>query len=451
MESEALAKRYCLIAIATVLLLLGNTAAFNAVVDPYGMYRLIEIRGFNLHKPAIYHRVRLFKAYDIRRIKPSAIVLGTSRSHVGIRMSYKGWGATATPRYNLAFDGATTKEMYFYLKHAYTIHPLKQVVLGLDIYHPTEAPSDSRPDFDPQLLCETRSLTSLLTMVLEDLKLLISIDTVGACITTLRSQDDGQPEWFAADGQRLGEVFFRRIEENFGKSPRTYFEEIDKLEVGFKLEGRYPGTKEFRQQASIPPQETKDETSLGYIRRIIEFCRAKHIDLHIFMTPEHAHQMEISAALGEWPLIEKAKRNLVDLLSDDATKHPGGRQIPLYDFSGYNSVTTEELPEPGSRKEMKYYWDSSHFKEIVGDFVVSRIFGVSNPKRAVPADFGVRLTADTIDSVLARICSDQITYRTHHSQDVAAIRLLVSSALRQNTDNLSASGVRPVVQAIYKN
>ena len=125
MDSSAAktAKRYCLIAGLSAGLLLSCVLAFNTAVDPYGMYRLIEVKGFNLHKPAIYHRTRLFKAYDVRRIKPSAIVLGTSRSHVGLRMSHEGWDPTATPRYNLAFDGATTKEMYFYLRHADAIHP----------------------------------------------------------------------------------------------------------------------------------------------------------------------------------------------------------------------------------------------------------------------------------------------------------------------------------------
>ena len=115
MDSSAAktAKKYCLIAGLSAWLLLSCVLAFNTAVDPYGMYRLIEVKGFNLHKPAIYHRTRLFKAYDVRRIKPSAIVLGTSRSHVGLRMSHEGWDPTATPRYNLAFDGATTKEMYF--------------------------------------------------------------------------------------------------------------------------------------------------------------------------------------------------------------------------------------------------------------------------------------------------------------------------------------------------
>jgi hypothetical protein len=443
---NAAAKKYILIVACTVGTLFAVVASFNALIDPYGMYRLVEIKGLNAHKPAIYNRVRLFKAYEIRRMKPSAIILGTSRSHIAMSTSHKGWDQTATPRYNLAFDGATTKEMYFYLRHAYMIHPLKQVVLGLDAYHSMEAPSSVRPDFDPQLLCETRSLTSLLLMTLEDLKLLTSIDTLWASIETVRSQNCGEPEWFAADGQRLGEVFFRSFEENFQKCPRTYFEEIDKLEVGFQLEGRNPAPNRCVNQAVAAGslQETDGETSLGYIQQIIEFCRAKHVDLRIFITPEHAHQLEISAALGAWSSIEEAKRNLVYLLSRYAAMHPGEPPILLYDFSGYNSVTTETLPEPGSRYEMKYYWDSSHFKEIVGDFVLDRLFALFNAERPIPADFGVRLTAGTIDAALARIRDDQITYRKRHPQDVAAIRLLVHNALRQeNTDILSASAARP--------
>jgi len=80
----------------------------NVVVDPFGMYRILERSGFNAHKPAIQHRVRLAKAYEIRQIKPRGIILGTSRTHLGLRPSHDGWDPTARPVYNLAFDGATT-------------------------------------------------------------------------------------------------------------------------------------------------------------------------------------------------------------------------------------------------------------------------------------------------------------------------------------------------------
>ena len=57
------------------------------------------------------------------------------------------------PRYNLAFDGATTHEMYAYLLLTQAIQPLKKVVTGAHVAAGT-APSGVRPDFDPTLLDE---------------------------------------------------------------------------------------------------------------------------------------------------------------------------------------------------------------------------------------------------------------------------------------------------------
>jgi len=150
--------------------------------------------------------------------------------------------------------------------------------------------------------------------------------------------------------------------------------------------------------------------------------------LRIFIAPEHAHQLEITAAIGEWASLENAKRALVELLADDAARHTGAPSIPLWDFSGYSSVTTEALPASGSHAEMEFYWDSSHFKDIVGDFVLDRLFGLSHPRRPVPPDFGVRLTPATVEPALARLRAAQLAYRRSHPQDVAWIRSLVDGS-----------------------
>ena len=210
--------------------------------------------------------------------------------------------------------------------------------------------------------------------------------------------------------------------------PRGYFEEIDKLEIEGKLQGR----KASRVTQTVliqPPPTPLEDTSLGYIGRIVAFCRAEGIDLRIFLTPAHVHQAEIAAAADEESWIEGAKRDLVHLLAEDAARHPGESPIPLWDFSGYSTVTTEPLPAPGSRNEMRYYWDSSHFKEIIGDYVLDRLFGISNPHRRVPHDFGVRLTADNIEFVLARDRAAQQLYRSTYPEDIRKIRALVAEEL----------------------
>src|SRR5947208_15965342 len=235
----------------------------NIVVAPFGMYRLVDLEGFNAYKPAVDHRVRLVKAYDVRRLRPQGIILGTSRSHLGLRPSHDGWDPAAKPVYNLAFDGATTKEMYQYLLHAHAVRPLRQVVLGLDTYHATLAPATARPDFDAELL-DSPGVLALPSLIRADLKVLTSLDTLRASLETVQSQGDREAEWFAPDGQRLGDVFFRRPGEHFGQiGPRGYFEEIDRLEVGFKRQGQLAANaRELAHTARQP--SAAGETSLDY-------------------------------------------------------------------------------------------------------------------------------------------------------------------------------------------
>jgi hypothetical protein len=414
----------------------------NFVVDPFAMYRLVDLNGFNAYKPAIDHRVRLVKAYDVRRLRPQGVILGTSRSHLGLRPSHDGWDPAAKPVYNLAFDGATTKEMYQYLLHAHAVRPLRQVVLGLDTYHATLAPATARPDFDAQLL-DSAGGRALPSLIRADLKVFTSLDTLRASLATVRSQSDREPQWFAPDGQRLGEVFFRRAGEHFAQlGPRGYFEEIDRLEVGFKRDGQRAANA--RDPGRIAqPAIGAGETSLDYIRRIIAFCRAQGVDLRIFIAPEHAHQLEITAAIGEWTTLENAKRALVQLLAEDSARHAGAPPIPVWDFSGYSSVTTEALPESGSHAEMKFYWDSSHFKDIVGDFVLDRLFNSSHPRKEIPADFGVPLTPATIEPALARLRADRLAYRRSHPEDVAWIQSLVDGEAPEPSQTGAVAVSRP--------
>jgi len=429
--------KYCATFALTALLIVAAVAGFNAIVDPFGMYRAFDREGLNAHKPGIYQRVRLLKAYEVRRIRPAAIVLGTSRSHLALRPSHEGWNDAAQSRYNLAFDGATTKEMYHYLLHAQAVQPLKQVVLGLDTYHATFLPAYTRRDFDAGILDKPESGLGAAPRILADLRLLVSIDTLKASLDTLRTQDGAGPEWFAPDGQRLGEVFFRTVGGTFlSEGPRAYFDEIDRLEVGFQLEGRVPAPgRRARPVADAPPQET----SFDYVGRIVDFCRDHEIDLRILITPSHVHQMQIAAATGGWEAMERGKRELVKLLAEDAAAHPGAKPFPLFDFSGYSAVTTEPLPAEGTRAEMEYYWDSSHFKENVGDLVLDRIFDVQRPGRAVPADFGVRLTPDTVEPVLAKIRADQAAYRASHASEIARIDSWVSATLAGGTPSTVAN------------
>ena len=396
-------------------------ALTNTIIDPFGIYGSTALPGVNAYKPAMQNRVRLVKAFDVGHIKPRALVLGTSRSHLAIRTSHPGWDPVGKPRYNLAFDGATTHEMYAYLRHAHAITPLRQVVLGLDTWHLNPFPSGTRPSFDEALLDVPANPWQHFTSRLASLRIAFSADTTWASIQTLLAQADPQPMWFAPDGQRLGEVFFHRPGEDYVVSgPSNYFWAIDRREAGFKLD--MGDDRAHRGTATAVP----DMASLDYVRLIIEFCRVEGIDLRLYITPAHAHQMEISSAVGEWPAIEAGKRVLVEMLKDDIERYPGAKPFELYDFSGYSSVTTETVPPPGSSEEMSFYWDLSHFKEVIGDCILDRFFGTQRAGQTCPPDFGMALTPGTIEDVIVHIRARRARYREEHPDDTAQIRTMVN-------------------------
>ena len=92
---------------------------------------------------------------------------------------------------------------------------------------------------------------------------------------------------------------------------------------------------------------------------------------------------------------------------------------------------------------MQFYWDSSHFKEIVGDFVLDRVFDVSHPQHRVPPDFGVPLNRATIEPALARVRADQLAYRRRNPDDALWIRSLVGLTAPEHRDAGVVAASRP--------
>jgi len=423
-------KSFYVLAVLTIAAsICGMAMLLNLLVDPYGTYRIFKSADFVVAKPAAYRRVKLVKAYDLRRLKAEAIVLGTSRSHVALSLSHEGWSVPLQRRYNAAFDGATTKEMYAYLLHAYSIRPLRQVVLGLDFWQLGQGPAWTRPDFDPAVLFEPSASIHNAGVYLSDLSLLISIDSTKASVDLLMNHDLAGPKWLADDGQRLGDIFFRQVEPTYSAAPGAYFRAVDRQEIGFMLDDS-PALPTSQRRYS-PNISDPALTSFDYIAKIIHFCREHYIDLRIFLTPAHAHQLEIASQLGGWFNIERGKRQLVSLLSEDAASHPSAPAFPLWDFCDYSSVTTEPVPAVGTRAEMLYYWDSSHFKQSVGDWILDRLFGTRSKEHEAPPDFGVVLTPATVDSALESIRRRQMNYRGNQPQEVRFIKSAIEEIKQQ--------------------
>jgi len=124
-------------------------------------------------------------------------------------------------------------------------------------------------------------------------------------------------------------------------------------------------------------------------------------DLRMYITPLHASVRELLASLGLGDRYEYWLKALVRINEEEAVR-AGRSPLPLWDFSDPNTITREAIPMAGDPTPTRWFWEYSHYRKATGDLILDRIFGYTDPSRALPADFGVRLTAANIDTHIAR-------------------------------------------------
>ena len=141
--------------------------------------------------------------------------------------------------------------------------------------------------------------------------------------------------------------------------------------------------------------------------------------------PYHAHLLEIFHEADLWPVFEEWKRALVRIV---AAEDHGSRDVPhvqLWDFSDYNSLSTEPVPEPADRTtSTHWYWEAGHFKQELGDVMLLQMFAA--PDRHADASIGVKLTPENVEHAIQRIRQQRVWYQAAYSREVLMIRELVN-------------------------
>ena len=381
---------------------------FNFIIDPYAVNNAIKIDGININKPEIASHLRMSKAYQVLHQKPLAIILGTSRAEFGLDPDHPGW--SFQPTYNLNLSSGNIYEMLRYFQHANQINPLKQVVLALDFFQ-FNINGKNSPDFDEnRLAVDLYGQQKNQGVILKDmLATLISLDALKSSIDTLSSQY--QKPLYLPNGLLDPETTTR------GKLLHI----IGARQVFINSERRY-FTKTYHNYTLSSPSQ--NASSFDHYRRLLTIAYEKNIDFRLLIGPSHARQFETIAAKGLWLTFEAWKRQLVEINEEQAEK-AHSKPFHIWDFSGYNAYTTEEVPPLGDiTQQMQWYWESSHYKKELGDLALDQIFNQNVPGRSIANDFGIQLSSDNINQHINSIRQARKRWRQSHPEDVAEIEAL---------------------------
>ena len=368
-------------------------ASFNFVVDPRKIFAVVDIKGFNREKPFILNSgLRKLKSVEIERGNYDTILLGTSRVQYGLNPQHSAFNSSKV--YNAGLAGTSIYETLRTFEFANKKSNLKSVVIGLDaisFYSENKTGGDyNESKFYPSY----NNVKVIYKEIFSKQKIIESLLTINF---NLEKKRDGY----------ITRGFVQRSD-----SPKNIRRELfnETLKEFLVREDLYPGLYDNPQKLEL-------------LQKIFN-QRKEDTKLYLFISPIHAYQLEGMRSINGFSRFEQWKRDLVKIVAEDRVANPDKEPIVLWDFSGYNSITTEAIPPAGSREEMKWYWESSHYKNELGDIVLDTMLNYPKKNPNAPSDFGVKLDSSNIESHLQRIRTEQARYEQNFPEEVEEVKRL---------------------------
>ncbi|MDJ0745179.1 MAG: hypothetical protein QNJ32_17720 [Xenococcaceae cyanobacterium MO_167.B27] len=358
------------------------TGFINWLIDPQDVFNTPNYLGVNNIKPHKDDNDRLFKAIDITRIRPKTIIVGSSRTKQAINPEYPVFDQSSGV-YNLALNGPNFYEVRRYVEHAIYNQPdLQEIILGIDFFM-FNSNLDNQPTFSESRL-EKKHIT------LDDgIKVLFSLDTLSNSKDTITASKQD-----SATDDSYGENGF--MPNRNADKPENIWRFNQSIKLYFTLHSDYEFSEQYWSD----------------FEKLVKLCEQNNIKLKVFISPSHATQWESIYVTNRWQVFEEWKRKIAQL-------------TPVWDFSGYNSVTTEKI-----NASMNNYVDNSHYVPAIGNLILNRIFDYQTSE--VPDDFGVLLTPDNMEEHLDNIRQERQKWLKNNPEEVDLVKKLFTETQNVN-------------------
>jgi len=400
-RDEHLFSRY--IKWTSAIVLGGSLLAILAVliVDPYHLFRFVDVAGFNRIKPLPDMYREQIKLAQAKAIQPNLLLLGNSRIEVGLDPESPKLRERSYLAYNVALAGTSIEVANSMLDELRTsVAPPKSSIVGLEFLDFLVDPSKSQA-----LPNKVESAFFPLEWRLETV---FSIKAVADSWRTLRLQKVDDPQTMTTRGHTpLFE--YNKFARNEG-----YYNI-------FRQRGQENAKVFVRKPHSLRAAHGQPSASTDRLRRMLATMAQDGTEVHLLIYPYHAELMAMLSAAGLDAPMDEWKGMLVNEIDAVRKQFPAAR-ITLWDFSGYGTVQCQVIPPPGDTHSVtKFYWEAGHFKTSVGELIFERILGKES-------EFGFALTASNLEQNRQRIAAEREQCRTLNPQVFAEARSTIDAA-----------------------
>lgn len=364
-----------------------STIIFNIVVDPYAIFNLFNLSGFNQEKPALTFNVRAFKLRQIAEQKPKHLILGSSRAQIGLPDLKHEDGEFY---YNAGVPQATISEIHDFLVYSHSKSPLKSIILTVDFF-----------GFNANLpsLSQIKGEASKYDAFSFDDKLAAVIGwpgIKGSIRTLLHNAKNYHQKTKLIANPNLKEIS-SSAQERFEASERHFLVSHIYLPLPSK---QYTFTNQ-------------DVSTLDIYQSILLKCVQEHIDCKVIILPVHARHMALIEQLELWDNFEDWKENLVQVT------HRTSPNIELIDFTGFNTYSIEDVVLQEATNSSYHWVDSSHMSPTLGRIILNKITNHSN------LNFGQQLSIENIEHHNKQLRKEKDQYRLSHPEIFCEIQAMI--------------------------
>lgn len=387
-------RTYFLLFIFIVALLVGAQTALNAFIDPYGTNSPVKfdsIRHVKIHKP-----------FKVLREHPQTIIIGNSRNYYSFDLNQ----LSGENVYNLSLPGIEIDSIENLFQHVVEASSVKRAFITVDSI--CDPPARDQDAIDKRFLLGFNN--TLMDVRISQFMLFGSLKTTTDSIRYILQDNTASID-------------------DFGR--QTVFNEFNFLHLGYQkaLERRE------REHIKMAIKNKKERGGLFYgdachtnhLESILNLADKNKVELALFINPTNVRYWEISHQLG---ILENyyLHRNL---LSEKLESFSTGRQsapIRVVDFNKINKITTEILLSASERESPLYWYESSHFKTVVGDKMLRILF--DQEKNEKDSLFRI-LSKDSVDEDYKEQMEKFYAWRRSSRETVEEIEKLILSEMNQ--------------------
>lgn len=368
----------------------------NYVVDPYLIHQWDTPAVMRLRPPR--EKMSAWgKTYAVARYKPSVLYLGNSRTELGMPTRLPLF--VGQDVFNGALSGASLGDTLAMAQHAFAVGRPATVIWGIDA--PSFSMEVGNTDFDRALVAHDNLYRWRRRLL--DLKRALTVDMTRDSLSVLMGTFGAVcHSSLAFHGQRDA-LCMRNSAVGAWNGTRAAV---------------VPRTREFVRGAGPTPAAASALAGM-----VDTMCRAG-TRVRLYINPTHAMMEDALYWAGKWQALEHWQASLATMAE---LQRGRGCDVRVYDFSGFNSVTTEAIPQATRREWMANYWEPSHYRVNVGQMVLNRLF--NDGDNAIPGDFGVELTPAAMPAHLAAARAGRERYHVQHELETAMARDIATEQL----------------------